>query len=125
MKSKREIFLESYFKIFGMEKIQWLEKTEKSIRGIVIYDSSDLDEQQEFIWHKSENEVPSEKVSLLIEKLIAEKLLIGDKLIKPIKEIKLAEFDKVTNEQLFEQLFDIGINMVDDGKETDIFYIHI
>ena len=125
MKSKREIFLESYFKIFGMEKIQWLEKTEKSIRGIVIYDSSDLDEQQEFIWHKSENEVPSEKVSLLIEKLIAEKLLIGDKLIKPIKEIKLAEFEKVTNEQLFEQLFDIGINMVDDGKETDIFYIHI
>ena len=77
MKSKRKIFLETYFKIFQMEKIEWIEKTEKSIRGIVIYDTSDLDEKQEFIWYKSENEVPSENARLLIEKLIIEKLIVS------------------------------------------------
>jgi hypothetical protein len=124
MKSKRKIFLETYFKIFQMEKIEWIEKTEKSIRGIVIYDTSDLDEKQEFIWYKSENEVPSENARLLIEKLIIEKLMVGDKLVKPIKEIEFEEFNKTQKEKLFEELFDIGINMIDNGKETDMFYIH-
>jgi hypothetical protein len=124
MKSKRKIFLEAYFKIFEMEKIEWIEKTEKSIRGIVIYDSSDFAEKQEFIWHKSENEVPSENVRLLIEKLITEKLMVGDKLVKPTKEIEFGGFSETQKEKLFEELFDIGINMIDNGKETDIFYIH-
>ena len=124
MKSNRKIFLEHYFKIFRMEKLEWIDETEKSIRGIVIYDTSDLDERQEFIWHKSENEVPSKKVNFLIDKLIAEKLLTGDKLIKPIKEIELMEFDNSTKEKLFAELFDVGINMVDNGKKTDMFYVH-
>lgn len=107
-----------------MENIQWIDNTENSIRGIVIYDSSDLDERQEFIWHKSEKEVPTEKVNFLIDKLIAEKLLIGDKLIKPTTEIEFTEFNSSTKEKLFAELFDVGINMVDNGKETDLFFIH-
>ena len=124
MESKRKIFLEHYFKLFGMEKIQWIDKNEKSIRGIVVYDSSDLDERQEFVWHKSENEVPTEKVNFLIDKLISKKLLIGDKLIKPTTEIRFTEFDDSTKEKLFAELFDVGINMVDNGIETDMFYVH-
>jgi hypothetical protein len=124
MESKRKNFLEHYFTIFGVEKIQWIQETEKSISGIVVYNSSDLDELQEFIWHKSENKVPNEKVILLIEKLTTEKLMIGDKLIKSINEIDFAEYDNSTKEKLFAELFDIGINMVDNGEETDMFYIH-
>lgn len=107
-----------------MEKIEWIGESENSVRGIVIYDSSDLDERQEFIWHKSENQVPSAKINTLIQKLIAEKLLVGDKLIKPIAEIEFTEFDTLTKEKLFVELFAVGINMVDNGKETDMFYVH-
>ena len=124
MESKRKNFLEHYFKIFGMEKFEWINETEESIRGIVVYDTSDLDERQEFIWNISENEIPSKKVNLLIDKLISEKFLIGDKLIKPTAEIEFVEFDNSTKEKLFAELFDVGINMVDNGKETDMFYIH-
>lgn len=124
MKTNRKIFLEHYFKIFGMEKIEWIGESENSVRGIVIYDSSDLDERQEFIWHKSEDQVPSAKINTLIQKLIAEKLLVGDKLIKPTAEIEFTEFDTLTKEKLFVELFAVGINMVDNGKETDMFYVH-
>ena len=116
--------MEHYFKIFGMEKLEWIDESKNSIRGIVIYDTSDFDERQEFVWNKSENEIPSEKLNFLIDKLISEKLLIGDKLIKPTAEIELTEFDNSTKEKLFAELFDVGINMVDNGKETDIFYVH-
>ncbi|WP_138536557.1 hypothetical protein [Polaribacter aestuariivivens] len=124
MKSNRKIFLEHYFKIFGMEKLEWINETENSIRGIVVYDKADLDERQEFVWKKSENEIPSEKLNFMIDKLISEKLLIGDKLIKPTAEIEFAEFDNSTKEKLFAELFNVGINMVDNGKETDMFYLH-
>ena len=124
MKSNRKIFLEHYFKIFGMEKLEWINETENSIRGIVVYDTLDFDERQEFVWNKSENEIPSEKLNFLIDKLISEKLLIGDKLIKPTAEIEFAEFDNSTKEKLFTELFNVGINMVDNGKETDMFYVH-
>ena|SRR5690554_6656353 len=124
MKSNRKIFLEHYFKIFGMEKLEWINETENSIRGIVVYDTSDFDERQEFVWNKSENEIPSEKLNFMIDKLISEKLLIGDKLIKPTAEIEFAEFDNSTKEKLFAELFNVGISMVDNGKETDMFYVH-
>ena len=107
-----------------MEKLEWINETENSIRGIVVYDASDFDERQEFVWNKSENEIPSEKLNFMIDKLISEKLLIGDKLIKPTAEIEFAEFDNSTKEKLFADLFNVGISMVDNGKETDMFYVH-
>lgn len=87
---------------------------------MAIYDEANLEERHEFIWHKSENEVPSPELHILIEKIKVEKLHIGDKISEDIKELKFAEFDNKTKEKILNELFEVKIRMVDDGEETDI-----
>ena len=122
--SKRLNFLKSYLKLYGVEKIKLTNETADSISGIAIYDENDPEEKQEFIWHKSEKEIPSPELNILIEKIVAEKWHNGDKITKDIDEIELAEFDNETKKRLEYQLFDVEIRMVDDGEETDSYFLH-
>ncbi len=88
--SKRLKFLKSYLKIFGVEKIECIHISDSAIRGIAIYeDETDPEDRQEFIWHKSENEVPSPQLNILIEKIVVEKLHNGDKILEQIEEWSL------------------------------------
>ncbi|WP_396601674.1 hypothetical protein [Algibacter sp. R77976] len=122
--SKRLNFLKSYLKLYGVEKIELTNETADSISGIAIYDENDPEEKQEFIWHKSEKEIPSPELNILIEKIVTEKWHNGDKITKDIDEIELAEFDNETKKRLEYQLFDVEIKMVDDGEETDSYFVH-
>ena len=65
-KSKRLNFLKSYLKLYGVEKIELTNETVDFISGIAIYDENDPEERQEFIWHKSEKQVPSPELNILI-----------------------------------------------------------
>ncbi|HIQ57418.1 TPA: hypothetical protein EYG84_01930 [Candidatus Gracilibacteria bacterium] len=95
-----------------------------SISGIAIYDENDPEERQEFIWHKSEMEVPSPELNILIEKIVTEKWHNGDKISEHIEELEFAEFDNKTKEKILNELFDVEIRMVDDGEETDTYLVH-
>lgn len=122
--SKRLNFLKSFLKLYGVEKIELTKEAVDSISGIAIYDETDPEERQEFIWHKSENEVPSPELSILIEKIVAEKWHDGDKITKDIDEIEFTEFDNQTKKRLEYQLFEVDIRMVDNGEETDSYFVH-
>ncbi|MCB0538076.1 MAG: hypothetical protein H6571_09235 [Lewinellaceae bacterium] len=122
--SKRLNFLKSFLKLYGVEKIELIEENENSISGFAIYNNSNLEEKQEFIWHKSEDEVPSPELKILIEKIVSEKLHYGDKVIDEIENIELPEFDNQMKEKLIDQLYDIEIKMIDNGEETDSFFVH-
>ena len=65
--SKRLNFLISYLKLYGVEEIELIIETADSISGISTYAESGPEERQEFIWHKSEDEVPSSELNILIE----------------------------------------------------------
>ena len=123
-KSNRLNFLKSYLKLYGVEKIELTNETVNSISGIAIYDENDLEERQEFIWHKSEKEIPSPELNILIEKIVAEKLHNGDKISEYIVELEFEEFDNSTKDKILTELFDVRIRMVDDGKETDSYFVH-
>ena len=123
-KSNRLNFLKSYLKLYGVEKIELTNETVNSISGIAIYDENDLEERQEFIWHKSEKEIPSPELNILIEKIVAEKLHNGDKISEYIVELEFEEFDNSTKDKILTELFDIRIRMVDDGEETDSYFVH-
>jgi len=123
-KSKRLNLLKSYLKLYGVEKIELTNVTEISISGIAIYDESDPEERQEFIWHKSENEVPPIALNTLIEKIVSEKWHNGDKITKDIDEIEFIEFDNETKNRMEYELFEIKIRMIDDGEETDSYWVH-
>jgi hypothetical protein len=122
--SKRLNFLKSYLKLYGVEKIELTAEKFDSLSGIAIYDENDPEERQEFIWHKSEKEVPSPELNILIEKIVVEKWHNGDKISEHIEELEFEEFDNSTKEKILNELFDIRIRMVDDGEETDSYIVH-
>jgi len=66
--SKRLIFIKTFLKLYGVEKIELTNQTKNSISGIAIYDLSDPEEKQEFIWHQTEDDVPPNALNILIEK---------------------------------------------------------
>ena len=122
--SKRLNFLRSYLKLYSVERIELTNETADSISGIAIYDESDPEERQEFIWHKTENEVPSAELNILIEKIVAEKWHNGDKIWAEIEKMQFAEFNNLTRDKILDELFDVRIRMVDDGEETDSYWVH-
>jgi len=123
--SKRLNFLKCFLKLFGVEKIELTKTSVNSISGIAIYeDEMDLEDRQEFIWHKSENEVPSAELNILIEKIVAEKWHNGDKIADDVEKMEFTEFDNLTRDKILDELFDVKISMVDDGEETDSYWVH-
>ncbi|EMY79831.1 hypothetical protein pgond44_14953 [Psychroflexus gondwanensis ACAM 44] len=122
--SKRLNFLKSFLKLYGVEKIELTNVKSESISGIAIYDETDPEERQDFIWHKTENEVPSLELNTLIEKIVQKKWHNGDKITKDITEIEFVEFDNETKNRMEFELFEINIKMVDNGEETDSYFVH-
>ena len=123
-KSKRLDFLKSYLKLYGVERIELTNETVDSISGIAIYDENDPEERQKFIWHKTERQVPSPELNILIEKIVTKKWHTGDKISEHIEELELEEFDNSFKEKILTELFDVRIRMVDDGEETDSYWVH-
>jgi hypothetical protein len=122
--SKRLNLLKSFLKLYGVEKIELTNQTADSISGIAIYNESDPEERQEFIWHKTENKVPSAELNILIEKIVVEKWHNGDKITKDIAEMEFVEFDNETKNKMEFELFEINVKMVDNGEETDSYFVH-
>ncbi len=108
----------------GARKIHWSARNAGSVSGTVVYDLTDPDERQDFIWHMTEEETPSEQLAELISYLVEHQLLDGDKLKVPTTEVQVPGINDAIKEQLFEELFQVGVNMVDEGEETDTYFIH-
>jgi hypothetical protein len=122
--SKRLNFLKSYLKLYSVERIELTSETLEFISGIAIYDENDPEERQEFIWYKSEKEIPSPELNILIEKIVAEKWHNGDKISEHIEELEFEEFSNSTKEKILTELFDVRIRMVDNGEKTDSYWVH-
>jgi hypothetical protein len=121
---RRERFLETFFVALGARKILWTNKNDDSISGIILFDLINSEERQEFIWHMTENEVPNDQIKDLITFLTKNQLIDRDKVKLPIKEIAVPNCDIKTKEKIFNILFKIKVNMIDNGIESDFFCIH-
>jgi hypothetical protein len=122
--NKRKEFLELFLGALGARQLGWGQIASDSIAGTVIYDPKDPEERQDFIWHMNEKDTPDEAVIILIKHLKDNELLNGDKLTVPIEEIEVQNMDEGTKEKAFDKLFAVSVNMVDDGEETDYYFIH-
>ena len=128
---KRKEFLAEFLGALGAQRIEWHEDTVSYVSGRVVYDENDPDEFQDFCWHIKENETPNADIYYLAKLINEEKLLSIDKIT-----VKREELGKLYNtkfgrtltksefETILEELERIEVNMVDDGKETDIYFIH-
>jgi hypothetical protein len=124
--TKREIFLDSFLKLLGAERVDILNIEEDSIFGTVVYDINDPSERQDFRWRIEEENVPSENVLKLIQVINENNFIDIDKLTAPLKEIysKTTETDYDAFLVAMDQLFKVEVRMVDDGEETDRYFIH-
>ena len=127
----RKEFLIEFLGALGAVDILWQQATDNLISGTVVYDKDNPEETQAFCWNLSERDVPDISVYNLAALLNKEKLLNIDK-IKTTKEILRSLYNETYKPTLtglqfnstFEALKDIEVPMVDDGKETDIYFIH-
>ena len=121
---KRKFVLEIFLEALGAVKIIWGEIYFDKIDGTVIYDETDPEERQDFVWHMTEEEVPSEETRKLIKYIHDKKLIDIDKIIKPIEELNLDFIEESKRENAIDQLFNMEVRMIDEGEETDDYFIH-
>jgi len=121
---KRKLFLEAFLGALGAKKILWADFQLDKVYGTVVYDPNDEEERQDFVWHMNESNVPNDDVRKLLLFLSENNLMDVDKIIKPIEELNINFIEKNKLETVWNDLFDIEVRMIDDGEETDRYFIH-
>lgn len=121
---KRQTFLKSFLGALGAVDIIWTDTQIDKIYGTVIYDLSDFDERQDFVWHMTKDNVPNENVKKLVDFLSTNNLVDIDKIIRPIEQLDINFIDKSEHNNVWDELFEIEVKMLDDGQETDSYFLH-
>lgn len=127
----RKAFLLEFLGALGAIEIQWQNETGSKITGTAIYGFSGSEETQDFVWHKFETDIPNQDV-MNLAKLIHEQDLLSIDQIKVTRSELRAKYNsrygvKITEQQFsitLELLEEIEVPMVDDGRETDAYFIH-
>ena len=128
---RRQEFLADFLGALGAQEIRHLQVTPAAISGTVVYHPSDPEETQDFRWSIPPIAAPSPAVIRLIGLIRSSGLLHSDKLVVPRQDI-LARFNAgrdsgYSTEQftvILEELLQIQVPMLDDGVESDHYFIH-
>lgn len=121
---KRQNFLRSFLGLYGVENIEITKFDKEKICGIAIY--LDDEDTQEFCWHVTEDNVPSDDLIELIQIIKNNEFNRTDKVIVSADELfeKTEWTDRNKFDKTFDQLFEVEVKMIDDGEETDSFFMH-
>jgi hypothetical protein len=128
---KRKVFLDAFLGALGAEEVKIHLEDENKISGEAIYDPNDIEERQDFIWKMSEESCPTGLIVELANYLRVNRILDIDRI--PIPRIDLFQLFNTKcstklNQKEFDELLDelemVEVTMVDDGEETDRWYIH-
>ena len=116
-------FLNSFFNIYHAYVIE-VGALNGRVQGKIMYIDK---ETQEFVWYYSSfNEIP--RAIQLLDILKKNEWLHNDKVIiskqDVVNYLKYMGWENVDINTTFLFLFSLKIKMVDDGKETDSFFIH-
>jgi hypothetical protein len=126
MKSIADDFLKIFFRLHGA-----IIKEQQYGEGIVdgqVFWPDDEDDIQKFRWHIETSEEDVRRMKLLCDFLFEKKLVGGDRII--ITEINLinamreADWEVNCAELAIDALMSTEVKMVDEGEETDSFFIH-
>lgn len=118
-------FLTSFFALFKAYLIE-LKIEYNKVYGIVSWKGEE--EKQSFYWEINFEKSILQKIRLLCEFLIKHDLILGDKISISLSELKAKlqkyGWDLNEAEKVIDQLCSVKIKMLDDGDETDSFFIH-
>jgi len=127
----RSQFLAEFLGALGAKEIRHLNISPDAVTGTVVYDPTDPEEQQDFLWPLAESAAPSPAVVRLAALIRREGLLHSDKLQASRKEL----FTRFNVDQgsicstgqfsaVLDELLQVRVPMVDDGVESDYYFIH-
>jgi len=131
-------FLRQFLGALGAESVAINAEHAESIEGQVYFENDpnasyfdpNDDQSQEFIWHCGEHNVP-DYVARAIATLLNNKQLLDVDKIKVSRDTLYAYYTAENGDIPYtkfisglEELLRVEVNMVDDGRETDIFFIH-
>ena len=128
---KRKRFLSEFLGALGVVKINFTDETNDKICGTAFYSQDDFEESQDFVWHLTEEQVPNEDILKIIELLNTDKMLDIDKIILSRDKLfqrfsskynSLLSYDEFI--LMLDELENIKVTMIDEGVETDYFFIH-
>jgi hypothetical protein len=124
--AKRKFFLDIFLKLLGAESIKWDRFEIDKVFGTVLYDKNDPSEQQDFCWHMIEENTPSKNVVNLIHVIRDNDFIDIDRLRVPLTEIFKKTGDNNYKDFMltFEELMNVRVFMIDEGIETDSYFIH-
>ena len=126
MKTYRQLFLEEFLKLYSVKSVHYKIIETEGIRGTAIYDLNDPEEIQDFYWHMKDKNIPSKECFELMQIINENKWCDIDKIIvSEQKLLEISEMEKSIFEKAFDELFEVEIRMIDDGEETDTFYVHM
>ena len=131
MNIKRKTFLKEFLGALGAEKIIFSEETNDAIRGTVLYKVNNSEETQDFCWNIREDKSPTEEALNIARLLNEENILSIDQitltrsqLLHRYNERYKANIDMENFKSILDELESIEVSMVDEGKETDVYFIH-
>ena len=120
-----KIFLTSFFALFGAYVKEFRIEGVK-VLGAVGWKGEE--DEQIFSWVIDYGEAVLQKMKLLCELLTQHNLTEGDKILIQPSELKILLQNKGWNkkeaEEVVDNLCSVNIKMIDDGEETDSFFIH-
>jgi hypothetical protein len=127
VKSYRQLFLEEFLKLYGVKKVIYAGIANDKIFGIAIYDLDDSDEIQDFCWHMTDENAPCENVLEIIKVITENNWCEIDQITISEDELfnKMNWTDRNLFDKSFAEIFEVNIRMVDNGEETDTFFVHM
>lgn len=118
-------FLASFFALF-QAYIKEFRVEDNKVLGVIGW--QDEEDEQCFSWLMNFKESVLLKIKLLCEFLIKNDLIQSDKIIISPSELKILLHSDGWNtnetEIIINKLCSVKIKMIDDGEETDSFFIH-
>jgi hypothetical protein len=127
----RKSFLIEFLGALGAKEIVWLSDKPDYVSGIVRYSYDNPEEVQEFHWRIKEEDVPNDEIKQLAKLIKENHLLSIDRICIPMDKLRFLYNDKygvIISKDKFEiilqELLNVKVDMVDDGRETDFYFIH-
>lgn len=122
-------FLKAFFTLFNAQIVEYHIDNDNVCGSVVFDDDDDDDEKQNFVWNCG---LSKEELLIVVQvcKIIHSlNLNNGDKILVTetyFRSILIDNgFDKTQIDDILNTLFSIEIRMVDDGKLSDSFFLHM
>lgn len=118
-------FLQSFFSLFNA-KIEEHKIINNEISGTIGW--ANEDDKQDFVFRENIEASQLSTMKLLCDFIIENKLIEGDKIIVPdyelLRKLENVGWDNIKAKSAINKLSKLEVKMIDDGEETDSFYIH-